>query len=53
MFLNLFYGRRDEGVPVTIQEWQTLLRALQKGLHRSSVLGFYHLGRSCLIKSET
>jgi len=53
MFLDLFYGLRDEGVPVAIQEWQTFLRALEEGLHGSSLLGFYHLGRACLIKSET
>jgi uncharacterized protein with von Willebrand factor type A (vWA) domain len=53
MFLDLFYGLRGEGVPVAIQEWQTFLRALEEGLHSSSLLGFYHLGRSCLIKSET
>ncbi|MBI1813935.1 MAG: VWA domain-containing protein [Deltaproteobacteria bacterium] len=53
MFLPLYYGLRDEGVPVAIQEWQTFLRALEEGLHGSSLLRFYHLGRSCLIKSET
>jgi uncharacterized protein with von Willebrand factor type A (vWA) domain len=53
MFLDLFYGLRDEGVPIAIQEWQTFLRALEEGLHGSSLLGFYHLGRACLIKSET
>ena len=53
MFLDLFYGLRDEGVPVAIQEWQTFLEALEEGLHGSSLLRFYHLGRSCLIKSET
>src|SRR5262245_29676183 len=53
MFLDLFYGLRDEGVPVGIQEWQTFLRALEQGLHGSSLLRFYHLGRACLIKSET
>ena len=53
MFLDLFYGLRDEGVPVAIQEWQTFLRALEEGLHGSSLLRFYHLGRACLIKSET
>ncbi len=53
MFLDLFYGLRDEGVPVAIQEWQLFLRALEDGLHGSSLLRFYHLGRSCLIKSET
>ena len=31
MFLDLFYGLRDEGVPVSIQEWQMLMTALEKG----------------------
>ncbi len=53
VFLDLFYGLREEGVPVAIQEWQTFLRALEDGLHGSSLLRFYHLGRACLIKSET
>ncbi len=53
MFLDLFYGLRAEGVPVAIQEWQTLLHALEEGLHGSSLLRFYHLGRACLVKSET
>jgi uncharacterized protein len=53
MFLDLFYGLRDEGVPVAIQEWQGFLRALEQGLHGCSLLRFYHLGRACLIKSET
>ena len=53
MFLDLFYGLRDEGVPLGIQEWQAFLTALEKGLHGSSLLRFYHLGRACLIKSET
>ena len=53
MFLDLFYGLREEGVPLGIQEWQSFLAALEKGLHGSSLLRFYHLGRACLIKSET
>jgi len=53
MFLDLFYGLRAEGVPLALQEWQTFLRALDEGLHGSSLLRFYHLGRACLIKSET
>jgi uncharacterized protein with von Willebrand factor type A (vWA) domain len=53
MFLDLFYGLRDEGVPLSIHEWQTFLRALEEGLHGSNLLRFYHLGRACLIKSET
>jgi uncharacterized protein with von Willebrand factor type A (vWA) domain len=53
MFLDLFYGLRDAGVPVSIHEWKTFLRALEEGLHGSNLLRFYHLGRACLIKSET
>ncbi len=53
MFLNLFYGLRDEGVPVSVQEWQMLMTALEKGLHRCELLRFYDLAKSCLIKSET
>ncbi|HSD09455.1 MAG TPA: VWA domain-containing protein, partial [Candidatus Binatia bacterium] len=53
MFLDLFYGLRAEGVPVSIQEWKTLLCAVEEGLHGSSLLRFYHLGRGCLVKSET
>jgi hypothetical protein len=52
MFLDLFYGLRDEGVPVAMQEWMTLMEALGKGLHGSSLLRFYYLSRSCLVKSE-
>jgi uncharacterized protein with von Willebrand factor type A (vWA) domain len=53
MFLDLFYGLRDAGVPVAVQEWRSFLEALEQGLHGSSLLRFYHLGRACLIKSET
>ncbi len=53
MFLDLFYGLRETGVPVSIQEWRTFLGALEKGLHGSNLLRFYHLGRACLVKSET
>ena len=40
MFLQLFYGLRDEGVPVAIQEWMMLMRALAMGQHGSSLDGF-------------
>lgn len=52
MFLDLFYGLRDEGVPVAIQEYMMLLEALEKGQHGSSLEGFYHVARACLVKSE-
>src|SRR5690349_17851184 len=53
MFLDLFYGLREEGVPVSIHEWHALAEALEQGLHGSSLLRFYHLARACLVKSET
>src|SRR5437764_797872 len=40
MFLDLFYGLRDEGVPVAIQEWQAFLSALEQGLHGADLLRF-------------
>ncbi|HYB99229.1 MAG TPA: VWA domain-containing protein [Candidatus Limnocylindrales bacterium] len=52
MFLELFYGLRDEGVPVGTQEWLTLMDAMAMGLHGSSLQRFYHLARACLIKHE-
>jgi uncharacterized protein with von Willebrand factor type A (vWA) domain len=53
MFLDLFYELRDEGVPVGLQEWMTLMEALDKGLHGSDLRRFYNLSRACLVKSET
>ena len=53
MFLDLFYGLKDEGVPISIQEWQMLMTALEKNLHKSDLLTFYNLAKSVLIKSET
>jgi uncharacterized protein with von Willebrand factor type A (vWA) domain len=53
VFLELFYGLRDEGVPVAIQEWMMLMEALAMGQHGASLDGFYHVSRACLVKSET
>ena len=53
MFLDLFYGLRDEGVPVGMQEWMMLMDALGKGLHGSDLMSFYNISRACLVKSET
>jgi len=53
VFLDLFYGLREEGVPLSIQEWQMLMTALEKGLHRCDLLTFYNVSKACLVKSET
>lgn len=52
MFLEFFYLLRAKGLEVSINEWMTLMEALDKGLARSSFLSFYYLCRSILIKSE-
>ncbi|MDG2333550.1 MAG: VWA domain-containing protein [Myxococcota bacterium] len=53
MFLDLFYGLRDEGVPVAVQEWQMFMTSLEKGLHDSNLMAFYNIAKATLIKSET
>ena len=53
MFLEFFYLLRARGLEVSINEWMTLVEALDKGLARSSFKGFYYLCRAILIKSES
>jgi len=52
MFINFFYLLRNYGVPVSLTEWMTLMEALNKGLAFSSLVSFYYLARSILVKSE-
>ena len=53
MFLQFFYLLRARGLEVSINEWMTLVQALDKGLANSSLMGFYQLCRSILIKTES
>lgn len=53
MFTGFFYLLRQEGIPVSLTEWMTFIEALSKGLAGSTLSGFYHLGRTILIKSES
>ena len=52
MFLEFFYLLRARGLPVTLNEWMMLMEALDAGLARASLMKFYHLCRSILIKTE-
>jgi len=52
MFTTFFYVLRDYGVPVSMNEWQVLLEALEKGMAGSSLTGFYYLCRAVLVKTE-
>ncbi len=53
MFSEFFYQLRKNGLEVSLGEWLTLQDALTKGLHESSMTGFYYLARMILVKSET
>ena len=53
VFLDFFYTLREAGLKVTLQEWRMLLTCLEHGLHDSKIEGFYHVARSCLVKSES
>ena len=52
MFVEFFYLLRDRGLKISLNEWMTLLLGLEKGLHDSSLTGFYQLCRAVLIKTE-
>ncbi len=53
MFISFFYLLRAKGLSISLNEWLTLIEALDKGLCKSSLMDFYHLCRSILVKSET
>ena len=52
MFVEFFYLLRERGLKISLNEWMTLLLGLEKGLHGSSLTGFYQLCRAVLIKTE-
>ncbi|MEA1960150.1 MAG: VWA domain-containing protein [Bacillota bacterium] len=52
MFTDFYYYLRHFGVPVSMNEWQTLMEALEKGMAGSSLTGFYRLCRAILVKTE-
>ncbi len=52
IFLGFFFRLRSQGLPVSPTEWLTLVEGLCRGLHGSSMIGFYSLARSVLIKDE-
>lgn len=52
MFITFFYLLRGRGLKVSLNEWLSLIEALDKGLCNASLMNFYHLCRSILVKSE-
>jgi uncharacterized protein with von Willebrand factor type A (vWA) domain len=52
MFVNFFFLLKNEGVPVSITEWMTLMEALVREMTGGSLTNFYYLARAVLVKSE-
>ncbi|MEO0621346.1 MAG: VWA domain-containing protein [Pseudomonadota bacterium] len=52
MFLNLFFGLKAAGLPVSLREHLTLVEATAADLVTYDVEGFYHLARATLVKDE-
>lgn len=52
MFLSFFYLLKARGLKPSMNEWMTLMDALDKGLADSGLFGFYNLCRSILVTSE-
>ena len=52
MFLDFFLLLKNDGIPVTIREYLTLLEALDREIISYKVEDFYYLSRTILIKRE-
>ena len=53
LLLGFFYLLRARGLKVTPQQWLTVVEGLARGLHASSLTGFYSLSRSILVRDES
>ncbi len=51
-FSEFFYRLREAGLKVSLDEWMTLMEALDRGLADSNIRRFYYLSRCILVKSE-
>ena len=53
MLLDFFYHLRNHRLPVSVNEYLTLLAALKSNVMPPSLDDFYHLSRMTLVKDET
>jgi len=52
MFVDLFLGLKQAGLPVSLREYLTLMEAMQARVAAFDVNAFYYLSRSALVKDE-
>src|SRR5215471_16959148 len=50
VLIDFLFELRAKKVPVSTHEWMALMEAMAKGLHESSLDGFYHLCRTLCVK---
>lgn len=53
LFLSFFFRLRRRGLKVTPTQWLTVVEGLAKGLHGSSLMGFYSMSRAILVRDES
>lgn len=52
MFVGFFFHLRARGLDVSLGEWMTLIDGIRKGLHCSTLTGFYRLCRAVIVRTE-
>lgn len=52
MLLSFFSELRSAKVPVTLNEYLTMLKGLEAGIAQFDVEAFYYFSRTCLVKDE-
>lgn len=52
MFATFILALREAGLPASVTEYLTLLRAMKEGVAEYSVEDFYYLSRAALVKDE-
>ncbi|MBA2544662.1 MAG: VWA domain-containing protein [Deltaproteobacteria bacterium] len=50
MLIDFLFELRARKLPVSTHEWMALMEGMAKGLHESSLDGFYHLCRTLCVK---
>jgi len=53
LFLDFFFLLKNNGIPVSLHEYLSLMDAMKKNVAQHSTEDFYFLSRSILIKNET
>lgn len=53
MFTDFLYVLRSYGMKTSLQEWRTLMDALDLDINQGSLIEFYHMARAILVKKAS